>query len=97
MTLSVNRPCDVVKNYSELEEVTNIPIVPISMGFTANDETADIFVDQLWSKGRLSGVYQLSSCVELDLLYAEQYDTGVIGYIWKHHHERLASFIASAR
>ncbi|MDA9277877.1 class I SAM-dependent methyltransferase [Amylibacter sp.] len=65
------------------------------MGFTTNDETADIFVDQLWSKGRLSGVYQLSSLVELDLLYAEQYDTGVIGDLWKDHHERLANFIAS--
>jgi hypothetical protein len=71
MTLSVNRQHDVVDNYSELEEVTKIPMLRISMGFTTNDETADIFVDQMWSKGRLSGVYQLSSLVELDLLYAE--------------------------
>lgn len=94
MNISIIRDTDIIDNFSELEEVITLKDFPVSMGCHYGDLKDDMCIDQVWSKGKKSGVYQLSRLIELDLLYAVQHDAGVVGDIWKQHHKQFAKFIA---
>lgn len=95
MRTSVKRNVDIIDQKSFLVEVIKLANFPISMGCTAKSKHSDIFVDQIWAKSDTNGVYQLANLVELDLLYAEQHDAGVVGNIWMQHHKKFSEFISS--
>ena len=85
------RNVDIIDQKSLLVEAIKLANFPISMGCTAKSKHSDIFVDQIWAKSDTNGVYQLANLVELDLLYAEQHDAGVVGNIWMQHHKKFRS------
>ena len=95
MRTSVKRNFDIIDQNSLLVKAIKLDKFPISMGCTAQKYESDIFIDQIWAKSKANGVYQLSNLVDLNLLYAEQHDAGVVGNIWMQHHKKFAQFISS--
>lgn len=65
---------------------------PIFMGTTDNQSSSDKFFDQNWMIGK-SGIVQLADRVDLDELYKEGHNSGLIGSVWKQHHQEFSEFV----
>ena len=64
---------------------------PIFIGTTKQGIEHDKFMDQHWAIGP-SGIVQLTKRLDLNELYAEGHNSGLIGLVWKEHHEKFAAF-----
>ncbi len=81
--------CIITKE--ELSIFKSLKKQPIFMGTTNQNINADKFMDQNWAIGK-SGIVQLTERVDLMDLYKEGHNSGLIGSVWKEHHEAFAKF-----
>lgn len=65
---------------------------PIFMGTTENKSSSDKFLDQNWMISK-SGIVQLADRVDLNELYKEGHNSGLIGSVWKQHHQEFSDFV----
>jgi SAM-dependent methyltransferase len=89
----VNRENNVINDKDDLEILGTISSFPVFMGCVKHDIEKDVCVDMTWSISETSGILQLRHLVPLNILYASQHDSGLIGSIWMEHHQEFANFI----
>ena len=65
---------------------------PIFMGTTDNHPSSDRFLDQNWMISK-SGIVQLGDRVDLNELYKDGHNSGLIGSVWKQHHYEFSQFV----
>jgi 2-polyprenyl-3-methyl-5-hydroxy-6-metoxy-1,4-benzoquinol methylase len=87
------RTKDIVTQNEDLELLYTFKNFPVLMGCTNQDRSLDIMSDMEFGISKSSGMIQVLDLISLDFLYAEAHVSGVLGNIWKSHHESFAEFI----
>ena len=77
----------------KLYPVISLGKQPIFLGTTNEPETSDQFNEMDWLSTR-NGIVHLGTRLPLELLYAKSHNSGLIGEVWRTHHQKFADFIS---
>lgn len=83
----------VLTNDTDMEDLFIQNNVPIFMGTTNNGANCDLRSNLHWQINKNSGMIQLKHLIDLEFLYKESHNSGLIGKIWENHHTKFAEFI----
>jgi len=84
---------DLVTQNEDLENIFTFENFPVLMTCTNQDPTLDVKADLEIAISKSSGMIQGVNLADSDFLYSEAHVSGVLGNIWKNHHESFAEFI----
>lgn len=84
---------DVLNGSEDLETIFTIENFPVYMGATDKKIEDDKFADMRFQISKSSGMVQLNPLVDLNIVYQESHNSGVVGQVWKDHHKALANFL----
>ena len=81
-----------------LLKLFTLPSMPTYMGVAPKEqkESNDVLADMTWYISSVTGMVQLHPLVPLQYVYLQQHN-GVVGGIWKRHHDLFARLIASLK
>jgi len=91
--LYIDRNCDILSGYEDLETVFTLPNFPSFMGCVSNPSEQDILADMTFCISKSSGMIQLNPVLPLQVVYQKEHDSGTTGPAWLAHHQELADFI----
>jgi hypothetical protein len=92
--MTIERNCDIVLGYCDLEPLYSFKNFPVFMGCTDQPAGEDITHDMNICISRGTGMLQLNPVLPLDVVYQKEHDSGTTGAGWRDHHRSLATFIA---
>jgi len=87
------RTQDLITQNKDLENIFTFKNFPVLMTCTNQDPTLDVKSDLEIAISKSSGLIQNVNLADLDFLYGEAHVSGVLGNIWKNHHQSFAEFI----
>ena len=79
----------------DLEDLFILEKMPVSMYCVDGPIEEDARADMKWSISKSAGCVQLSNLVPLDVLYQHEHGSGVVGGVWKDHHQQFCDFLAA--
>ena len=72
----------------------NLNDIPIFMGATTEDRSADLRANQEWVTCLDCGLLQLHKLIPLQYLYGKSHQHEIVGETWNSHHRDFANFIS---
>ena len=89
----INRVFNVIDGKDDVEFLGAMADFPVFMGCVNKNSEENLCVDMTWGISKSTGIVQLQKLIPLDVLYAENHDSGLVGNIWIDHHKKFAKFI----
>jgi len=89
----INRVFNLIDGKDDVEVLGTMKDFPVFMGCVNKNSEEDLCVDMTWGISKSTGIVQLQKLIPLDVLYAENHDSGVVGNIWMDHHRKFSKFI----
>lgn len=83
----------VIDGSLRLAPLHTFPQFPVWMGCTDAAVEDDLRHDMCWAICEDCGTIQLTELIPLDILYANSHNSGVVGSLWKQHHQAFADFV----
>lgn len=77
----------------KLKPLVSLKQQPIFMGTTIKSQSEDRFHEMEWEHTD-NGIVHLTTRLPLEILYAETHNSGLVGNVWRSHHQELANFIS---
>jgi hypothetical protein len=93
MDIKYNRNSDVLSGSEDLEIIYTIKNFPVYMGATEESFENDQFTDLNYQISKSTGMVQINPLVNLNIVYKSSHGPGLIGNIWKNHHQALSDFL----
>ena len=87
------RTKDIITQNEDLELIFTYKDFPVLMTCTNQDQSLDVKSNLEFAISKSSGMIQGLNLADIDFLYSEAHVSGVLGNIWKNHHESFAEFI----
>ena len=87
------RDLDILTGEDSLSVLHEFKQFPVFNGTTNKPVSEDIFRDMSWKISETTGMIQLSSLLEPEIVYEHQTTTAAVGLTWQQHHELFAEFV----
>lgn len=90
--MNIKRNKCLITGNENVEHLFTFQKFPVYISCTDARLEDDVFMDMKWSYSR-TGTVQLDELIPLDFLYKTHHNSGMVGNIWKNHHEIFFQFI----
>lgn len=89
----IKRENCLITREKNIEDLFTFKNFPVFISCTDGNSQDDIFCDMKWGISQ-NGTIQLKELIPLDILYKNHHNSGLVGNLWKSHHNTLFQFIS---
>ncbi len=84
---------NVINYKKDLKKIKSLKKFPVFMGTSSQKKSRDLLADMNFYISKSSGIVQLNPILPFNTIYKKGHNSGLVGSLWKKHHNNFANFI----